>query len=203
MEPIFNKPTNSAYTAVIFSFLAISLFGWYAIRPTMQTIFTLKREITDRTGVDIKMEDKISALIEAQANYQNIESNLPLLIQALPTDSEPITAVNQIRGLAEDSGVRMTALSVPPIPLTNPDTGQKKSPVSKLSDFSISASVVGNYANVKNFLTGISNIRRIIQIDDMTIIPQSVVQEASESATADSGTSVQVDLKLKVYYLST
>ena len=59
MEPVLTKPVNQAYTAIIFSFLAVSLFGWYAIRPTVQTIVTLKREIADKTVLNKQMEDKI------------------------------------------------------------------------------------------------------------------------------------------------
>src|SRR5437762_11759734 len=84
LTPNLDKPENRAYTAIIFSFLVVSLFGWYAIRPTMQTIFTLKREIADNTEINIQMENKISALIEAQAGYQEVEPKIPIVNQALP-----------------------------------------------------------------------------------------------------------------------
>jgi Tfp pilus assembly protein PilO len=203
VEPLFNKPANRAYTTVIFSFLAISLFGWYAIRPTMQTIFTLKREITDRTGIDVKMEDKISSLIEAQAAYQNIEPNLPLIAQALPTTSDPIQAVNQIQKLADDSNVQMTVISVPALPLTNYESVKKQDATSTLSNYTISVTIVGPYSNVKNFVSMLANIRRIIQIDSMMFIPQQNQEQASESATpVTPNTTVEVNLKLIVYYLS-
>lgn len=203
LEPIFNKPTNRAYTAVIFSFLAVSLFGWYAIRPTMQTIFTLKREISDRTEIDKKMEDKISALIEAQATYEAIQQDIPALSDALPLNPDPIRAVAQLRGLASDSGVAITGLSVPSVPLQSEPISSKLPSAGKVNSVPMTLSITGAFADIKNFLLGITNLRRIIQPASMTFTPKnksSGVATPSASQVA-AGTLVQVDLKLNVFYM--
>jgi Tfp pilus assembly protein PilO len=203
LEPKFQKPATRAYTAIIFSFLVVSLFGWYAIRPTMQTIFTLKREISDKTDIDKKMEDKISALIEAQATYQSIEQDLPLLDQALPTTSDAIRATAQIQGLAQASGVAINNLSITTVPLTaDTGNGTSQKPANSLTNFPISLSVTGAYTNVKTFIQGIQNLRRVMEIDSMTFTPKGVsVLVASGSATP-TGAQIQLDLHLKVFYLS-
>jgi len=212
MEPVLQKPQNQAYTSIIFSFLAISLFGWYAIGPTMQTIFTLKREISDRTTVSQQMENKISALISAQAEYQNIQDAIPLVAAALPPYADPIGAVRNLQGLAADTGVTMSGISVPTVPLspstnTNPTGGS-------VTSVDVTVNVSGPYSNVKNFILGIKNLRRIMQITSMSFAPEDRVTtspplsaSASATATASStlqtpGTSVTVDLKLKVFYLT-
>lgn len=202
LEPILNKPSNQAYTTVIFSFLVVSLFGWYAIRPTMQTIFTLRREISDRTSIDKQMEDKISALIEAQAAYETIQQDLPVLSEALPLNPEPIRAVVQLRGLASDSGVAIVGLSVPPVELQKEPVKSSLPPTGKVNSIPISLSVNGSYIDIKNFLLGIGNLRRITQITGITFAPKRVSSEVStESATqVSTGTRVQVDLKLNVFY---
>lgn len=202
LEPILNKPTNRAYTAVIFSFLAVSLFSWYAIRPTMQTIFTLKREIADRTIVDKQMEDKISALIEAQANFENIQDKVSALSDALPLNPEPIRALAQLRGLATDSGVTISSFNVPSVDLL---AAPKTTPaVSKVTNIPIAISVTGPYPNIKNFLISLVSIRRIMQVTSLNFTPRRTLQEsATPSATpATTGTNVQVDLKLNVFYLT-
>ncbi len=45
LGPFLTKQKNSQSTAAIFSLLAVSLFGWYAVRPTVPTILSLRREI--------------------------------------------------------------------------------------------------------------------------------------------------------------
>lgn len=204
IEPALKKPENQAYSAIIFSFLAVSLFGWYAIRPTMQTIFTLKREISDRTDVDKKMEDKISALIEAQASYQNIQDSIPLLVQALPPSSEPIRAVAQLQGLAQDTDVTMTGLSVPAVPLASPPKKTALPSAGNVASLDLSVTVSGAYTNVKSFLLGIQSLRRIMQISSMSFAPNIVREKTASGSASPASTStvIQVDLKLKVFYLT-
>lgn len=204
LEPILNKSTNRAYTSVIFSFLAVSLFGWYAIRPTMQTIFTLKREISDRTTVDKQMEDKLSALIEAQATFENIQNSLPVLSEALPKNSDPVQAAVQLRGLADETGISVKGLSVPSVDLVSQTVKSANPTTGKIVSVPLTITISGNYAQVKEFLTGITNLRRITQITGMTFAPKKFASEvASGSATpVPTGTSVQVDLKLNVFYIT-
>jgi Tfp pilus assembly protein PilO len=203
IEPELAKPATAAYTAIIFSFLAVSLFSWYAIRPTMQTIFTLKREITDKTDIDKKMEDKISALIEAQAAYQDMEPNLPIVNQALPVTSDAVRAARQLQALASDSHVTITGISISTVPLAA-DTGPggKQNASNKLTDFPVSLTVTGAYPDIKNFIGGILNLRRIIQIDSMVFIPERASGAIATDSATPTGTQVKLDLKLKVFYLS-
>lgn len=204
IEPEFQKPATRAYTAIIFSFLVVSLFGWYAIRPTMQTIFTLKREITDKTDLNKKMEDKISALIEAQAAYQDVEPNLPLINQALPQTSDAVRAARQLQALAEDSHVTITGISISSLPLTA-DTGpgmpQSTAP-GKLANFPISLSVTGAYPDIKNFIQGALNLRRMMQIDSMIFSPVRASGTIATNSATPTSTQIKLDLKLKLFYLS-
>jgi Tfp pilus assembly protein PilO len=207
LEPAFQKPTTRAYTAIIFSFLVVSLFSWYAIRPTMQTIFTLRREIVDKTDLDKKMEDKISALIEAQAAYQELEPNLPVIDQALPETSDAVRAARDLQGLAADSRVTITAISISSLPLTDTTgPGAKQATGSdKLANFPISLSVTGTYPDIKNFTRGILNVRRIMQIPSMLFFPtreSETPASGSATPTTPTGAQMRLDLKLKLFYLS-
>jgi Tfp pilus assembly protein PilO len=203
LEPAFQKPANRAYTAIIFSFLVVSLFGWYAISPTMQTIFTLKREIVDKTDLDKKMEDKISTLIEAQAAYQGVEQNLPLINEALPVTSDPIRAIRALQGLATDTHVTITNIAISSIPLTT-DTGpggqQKTAP--KLADFPVSLSVTGAYSDIKNFIQGVLNVRRIMEINSMLFTPLRASETTASGSATPTSTQIKLNLILKLFYLS-
>jgi len=207
LEPALQKPATRAYTAVIFSFLVVSLFGWYAIRPTMQEIFRLRREIADKTDLNIKMEDKISALIEAQAAYQAVEPSLPVLDQALPVTSDAVRATKDLELLAADSQVTITTITISSLPLTA-DTGQgvpQATASDKLANFPISLSVAGAYPDIKTFTLGILNLRRIMQITSMIFSPvraEEAEQTAASGSATPTGTQIKLDLKLKLFYLS-
>jgi Tfp pilus assembly protein PilO len=210
IEPVLNKPKSRAYTTIIFSFLAVSLFGWYAIRPTIQTILFLQREIRDKTEVNKKMEDKIAALIEAQAYYQEVEPILPVVDQALPTIPDAVPLMIQLRNLASTSGTLITAVQLPAVPLTSQELnvpaskGQIKSPTNaasgKQQTYDLSLAVRGSYPAIRAFLEGAMQMRRIISIDSFTIIPMRAESVSSESAVP-TNRLLQLALKFKAYYL--
>jgi Tfp pilus assembly protein PilO len=203
LEPAFQKPATRAYTAIIFSFLVISLFGWYAIRPTMQTIFTLRREIADKTDLNKKMEDKISALIEAQAAYQAIGPNLPVVDQALPVTPDAVRAARYLSALASDSRVTITTIGISSLPLTA-DMGPASVATAsdKLANFPIVLSVTGAYPDIKSFTNGILNLRRIMQITSMLFSPLHAAETVASGSATPTSTEVKLDLKLKLFYLS-
>lgn len=206
LEPLINKNKSQNYTAVIFSFLVVSLFGLYAIRPTIQTILTLKREIQDKTELSQKMEDKIAALIEAQAAYSQIEPSLPIIDQALPSDPQAIGLIIQIRNLASASNVVLATTQLPPVPLLGLDATMAAKPnttpdTKKPQSFEFTISVVGPYAAIQTFLTGLTEMRRIVAIESVAIANEKVTeQSASDSSDLTSG-QLALTLNLLSYYL--
>lgn len=197
---ITNKPKNRAYTTAVFSFLAVSLFGWYAIRPTLQTILFLRREITDKTEINKKMEEKISNLIQAQATYQTIQDNITLLDEALPQNPEAISLVEQMKNLAENTGAVITSLQVAAVPVLVEEAPQQTNPTPaapttksitsfKTKTFAFSIILVGDYPALKMYLDGIMSMRRVVSIDSLNFLP-----------TEDQ--SLRLVLKLHSYYLS-
>ena len=206
LEPILKTTSSRMYTSVIFSFLAVSLFGWYAIRPTIQTILYLKREITDNTLINKQMEDKISALIETQAYYQQIEPLLPDVDQALPPNPDAIPVVIQLRNLASISGVLLTSLQPASTPLLGQNPSKNNNaPVSsivssKQQSYDLSVSIQGSFKNIRSYLSGIINMRRVTTITGMTLSPVVGEQSGSPSATL-SDNILQLTLQLKTYYL--
>lgn len=194
IEPMWHKPKNRASTAAIFSFLAISLFGWYAIRPTVQTILYLRKEIADKIQVNQKMEDKITSLIEAQASYQAVEKDLPLIDQAIPPDPQSIDVLAQLRNLANASGASVSAVQIPSVPIlgqdATPSAGGSKN---QQGEFSLTIAITGSYQSLKSFLDGLLTMRRLVTIDTVDIQPNKLEKTIE--------TTLQLLLKLKAYYM--
>jgi Tfp pilus assembly protein PilO len=205
LEPMLKKTSSRASIAIIFSFLAVSLFTWYAIRPTIQTILYLRREIADNTLINKQMEDKISALIEAQSYYQEIEPILPSVDEAIPKNPETVPLVIQLRNLASASGVMLTSLQPATVPLLGKDPNiTKKAPTSPLvtltqQTYDLTLSVQGSFENIRSYLNGLINMRRVVTITGMTLIPIMEEQSSSPSATV-ANNMLQLALQLKTYY---
>ena len=205
LEPAFTKPSSRAYTTVIFSFLVVSLFGWYAIRPTIQTILYLRREIADKTELNKEMEDKIAALIEAQAFYQEIEPLVPLVDQALPPQPDAVPLVIQLQNLASASGIAIKGLQLPTVPLIAQNIDSTGKPVTKSQEPVVVFTLLlqGTYDTLHTFLTGIETMRRIVSIDSITItrIQQATII-SSQSATLQGNNILQLALQLRTFYLT-
>ena len=196
LEPLLGKPKSRNYTTVIFSFLAVSLFGWYAIRPTIQTILTLKREIQDKTDINQKMEDKIANLIQAQAAYSQIEWSLPVIDEALPDSSEAVSLVIQLQNLASSTGVTVIAVQLPAVPLLGSAGSANKD-----QSFDVSITVSGNYQGLQAFLTGLSEMRRVVVLSSVTLTPEKSQSISASASATPVNPHIQLTLKLTSYYL--
>ncbi len=189
------QPKTTIYTGTIFSFLAVSLFGWYAIRPTLQTILFLRREIEDNKVISKQMEEKISKLIEAHALYQSIKPRLPLLTQALPEGPSAISVVSQLKNLVSVSGATVSAINVSAVPLT---VDLKKQAKRKVADTPIQMVVGGTYPMIKSILTEIINLRRALTIETFTITPEKTNSEVGPVPDV----KLRMVLKIKSHYLT-
>lgn len=201
-----SKPAARAYTTAIFSFLAISLFGWYAIRPTVQTILYLQKEIEDNKLVNLQMEEKIGKLIEAHATYQSIEADIPYLQQALPPAPEALTALGQIRNIALIRGASISAITSSSAPLLskeqsapNKSAPAKGIPNRKVKSVQLSMIVVGTYTMLEGIIEDILSMRRIITIEALSFTPN----RESDQQLLYGSRPIKLVMRLNAQYIDT
>ena len=188
------KPKARASSAAVFSFLAVSLFAWYAVRPTAQTIIHLRREITDKTDLNKKMEDKITALIEAQASYEGVQDKLPLVEQALPHNPDGVILARQLRNLAFVANASISAIQIPALPLIAQEaTGAAKTAAVKPNaEFPLTMVIAGQYPSIKQFLTSLLELRRVTSVNTISI------KQVARRNEGDG--ALQLSIGLKSYY---
>ena len=197
ITPTLKKPKAQASTAAVFSFLAISLFAWYAVRPTAQTIIYLRKEIEDKTAVNKQLEDKITALILAQATFETIQDRLPLVSEALPFNPDAVLLARQLYNIANISQASISALQIPSLPLLTQEAsaGAKLAPTKSLvGEFPVTIVISGGYPNLKSFLYGLLTLRRITSIDSITI-----KQAGGRALTGDT---LQLSVRIRGYFSS-
>lgn len=205
IEGLAGKPKARAYTTAIFSFLAVSLFGWYAIRPTIQTILYLRKEIEDTQRVNQQMEEKISKLIEAHAAYQRIQDDLPVINEALPDAPEVLTAIGQIRNIAIIRGASVSAISSSQTPLlpksqTVPNAqGGKAQEISnrKVKTVQMSVVLLGTYDTLKGSIEDIIGMRRLVTLDTVSL----TVDRTAQQQGAFEALPIKLVVRLQVPYV--
>jgi Tfp pilus assembly protein PilO len=196
LEPILAKPKTRMYSTVIFIFLVVALFGWYAVKPTIQTILYLRREIKDKTAVNKKMDEKIEALIEAQSILESIGQRTSYIQEATPANPDAIDVVRQLRDIATTAGASISAIQIASAPMLPSATASaSKSYTVKQIDFAVSMSIEGNYESLSTFLRNCVAMRRIITIESISFTPNK-----KQATTISVSPSIQLVLKMSSYY---
>lgn len=164
LEPFLGKTALKAYTTAILSFLTMSFFGYFAIKPTLSTIASLNKQISDARLVDQQLQNKINALSLAQTEYQKIQSDLPLIYNALPKIPDFPPFIKSLEKIATESGLQITNLNFKNIDLS---AGASATQSSFLIPIDFNLNLQGDYSQIDSFLSKIAGLERLVVIDKM------------------------------------
>src|SRR3989344_8082206 len=86
-KSIFQKKRGN-YIFIIFFLLIFSIFIIFAIKPSLTTAFSLKKEELDLKRVDRIYEEKINSITSIQTQIEENRDNLPLLSHSISEHPE-------------------------------------------------------------------------------------------------------------------
>lgn len=162
--PNFKEKKTQAFTTITLTLLALSIFGFFAINPTLSTIAKLKKELSDSKLIDGELGKKIQALSFLQNQYNLLENDIPLIFQAVPqTPLVPLLAA-QTHSLAKSNAVTLERLESFEVELS-----QKKGKEKKNQAYSFSVHGNGSYSQIIEFAKNLINFERVVSIDVISI----------------------------------
>lgn len=179
--PYLRKEKNQQYFTVILTLGASIFFALFAINPTLSTIAKLRREIEDSRFVEKRLSEKINNLSSLTSQYQNIQGDLPFILDAIPQKPEAPTLVAQIQSIAKDSSVGISRFDVAPVDLQTQNA-------STSSSFSFELTGQGNYDNLQRFMSDLINMQRVVSVDAISI---------SKDA---QGEDLEINIKGRAYF---
>jgi len=159
----YQSKKTRVYTGIILSIVTIIFFVIFAIKPTLITITQLFKQRKDQQTVADVLAKKITNLSQAQNEYLSIEPDLPIIDQSLPQEPQATLLVKQIETLARQSNVNISRLRLSEVPLE-----QIGLPKTEKQPLVFNFSAFGDYANLKNFLTSLFNLRRIVSVESFS-----------------------------------
>lgn len=160
------KPEVRVSIELLLTFLTISFFAVFAIRPTVNTIAKLVADIKTQKDIQTKLNDKITNLKKAQIVYTQEKTRLALLDQAYPKGPQPDTLASQLEGLAAQNSLKLESLNVGKTTLAGKIINDQ--PKGTESQFELSFLVKGEYKNILIFLKDVENLRRLINITSVS-----------------------------------
>ncbi|MBI3980995.1 type 4a pilus biogenesis protein PilO [Candidatus Microgenomates bacterium] len=173
--PLLKKPQTRAYTFLILSIFTVAFFVFFAIRPTVNTIIGLRKQIEDDQIVDAKLQDKINALSQIQAELDVLQPDLPLIDTALPTKSEVVSLIKSLESLASENNASLSALQIGEALLS--ETSGKKEEKTVVTDQAIPVSflftVEGGYTDIAGLIKRVTNLPRVVTTQNVIILKSS------------------------------
>lgn len=158
------------FLEILLSLLTISIFGAFALRPTILTITQLIKDIKAKEEIVVKMEEKIKNLEIAQTLLEDESASLPIVHSSVPSFPQPDVFARQIEALSAKNSVTILAFSIDKTTLLGkppaPKSSKELKPLPQNSSaLEFSLSVKGNYSNLFNFLQETENLRIPVLID--------------------------------------
>ncbi|MBI4089376.1 MAG: type 4a pilus biogenesis protein PilO [Candidatus Levybacteria bacterium] len=159
--PYFNKERTQKFLGIVLTLIALSFFGFFAINPTISTILKLRKELSDNQFVYEQLETKIRNLSELRKQYANLQIDLPILTNAIPTQPDVHLLFAQIQTIAQQSNVKVRKLQNFEVEVLN----NNKAPGKQYYSYSFSITGVGALENIYNFASTLTNMQRINNIE--------------------------------------
>jgi hypothetical protein len=167
------KQSFQTFLEIFLSLTTIIAFTLLALRPTVLTISQLLTEIREKEGLVSQMDEKISALQQAQGILVQESVNLARLNTAIPDSPTPETYIRQAEGVAKANNVQILGLSAGEATFLGQTQEKRKSSEEALpggaEGIAVSTSVSGDYPSLASFLSSLENLLRPIFVDNLSI----------------------------------
>lgn len=185
IKPVTKLPIVKTYGSTIFTIFAITIFVFFAIKPTVETILVLQKKLETYDEALAKINKKANDLSLGKQNYQNLDQDIKDQIQsAIPDIVDLKSVIQTLEQTAKKNEASVSALQVQPFLLE-----VKKDAYGTLSEVNFTFNVEGSYHNLISLLQDLKSSVRLISIDNLSL---NKVSEEGELVMSISG---------KAYYL--
>lgn len=164
LNEFYHKPVARVSTELFLSVVAVIFFAIFAIRPTLQTMADLVKEIQDKEKLSKQLDTKIASLGSAQEQYQKYADQLPLLDKAIPRTPLMLEGLKIIEKVASENNLIIQSISVSDLP----DETQAATPGAATRKIvSLNITVQGNYLGLRQFVETLMKAQRMFIIDQV------------------------------------
>lgn len=187
IKPVIENKMVRSFAPYIFSLIAIAVFTFFAVRPTISTILNLQKSIEENKKVLETLTTKSQNLAEGKNNYDNLSSETKQKISSLLPASPNVTSL--IKGLQNSSTQEASAasLQIQPVVIID-DTVPTQVLHSKTDTLTFSYNIPGAYNQFLSVLESLNEASRLLSITNVNL---------SKSAEG----SMVLSVSGKAYYL--
>lgn len=185
IQPVLKTPIVRTYGSAILTIVTSIIFIIFAIKPTVETILILQKNLADSQEVLNKISEKSATLIRAQENYQKLPPTTKSKIySSLPTQIELKNLLQALEGAARKNDATISAIQLQPVSLTVQNNGSKTT----VEEISFTFNIEGTYEKSSGVLQQLFKDPRIISLNNLIL------------SKADTG-DIIMSVSGKTYYL--
>jgi len=174
--PDLKREKTQKYITIVLTLITAIVLGVFAINPTFSTIANLQKQIDDNNFVQQKLQQKINNLSILQQKYTNIQSDLPIVTDAVPTTTQIPLFVAEAQSVAKDTSLTLTSFQTSEVSLSEPS-------VEKYASFDFTITANGTYQNMLEFLDKITNFQRAVALKDIILSTKNGALQLSFKGT--------------------
>lgn len=163
--PDMHEENSRLITMLVYTFIALSFFGIFAIKPTLSTIVELKKQLADSTYTHQQLSQKLSNLSALQQRYNTLTPDLPVIGDAIPQSAQAPILMGQIEALARESRLTITSFRIGQVQLA----GGKAANNQSASSYIFTMEAQGSYENMMTFAETVTKINRIVTVEALSI----------------------------------
>jgi Tfp pilus assembly protein PilO len=171
------------YTYIVMFLLVFSIFIFFAIRPSLTTAFSLKKEESDLKRIDAIYEKKIAEIITIQSLLEQNRDKIHLLDQAVSNYIEMNKVLKDIGEASSSVQIKKTSIG---------EVSLVKESDKALQKLKVQLEAVGSFDDILKYMNEIHSQRRLKTIQKVII---------SRDATSTDSGQIKVSMELEAYYL--
>lgn len=166
VKPLIRLPIVRTYGTTVFTIIIITIFIFFAIKPTVETILILQKKLDNSTQVLESLQKKSRDLSAGRQNYDNLDSSVKNKIQAaIPDFVELRTVVQALEGSARIHNASISAIAFEPQVLEE----KNEAIIGSLSEIKFTFNIEGTYTSISSVLQELIRSSRLISIDNLLI----------------------------------
>lgn len=186
IKPVTKLPIVRTYGSTIFTLFIMTIFIFYAIKPTVETILVLQKKLEDSTIVLEKVNQKANNLSEGKVSYERLDPALKSKMQALIPDGANLKSIIQtLEATAARHEASVSALQIQPLVLETKSDNHLGTP----AEVAFTFNTEGQYQNLLSLLQELQKSVRLISIDSLSL------------SKASEGEGLIMSISGKAYYL--
>lgn len=180
--PLLKKEKTKQYGIIALTFFTMTVFGIFAVNPTLTTIVELHKTLDDARFVDQRLTQKITNLQSLNQKYITLEKDIILVERAIPLHPEPILLIGQFQTIAQNSDVLISAINVQEITISGdpikqsnrePSATETSAQNTNTDMYVFDLTINGTYPQIRSFATTLTNFDRLVTVNELNISRES------------------------------